>query len=210
MKQQLPLVLLSSLLLTGMGVCAQTFNDTERLRISTERAALEAGLNRENAACYQKFMVNNCLDEVKTLRRTLMADLRRQEILIDDQERKLKGAEQIQKIEDKASPEKQQAEADKRAEALRDFDARMERERQKNADRVQRESNEASNLETAAAKAKGNQNKQAGSTAKQAAAADEVKKYNERLEKAKERQARIAKDKASQSHPSSSPLPAPP
>ena len=210
MKKQLLLILMSSLSLFGGVVFAQTSNDAERLRISKERAVLEAGFNRENAACYQKFLVNNCLDEVKVRRQEAFTDLRRQEISIDDQERKAKGAEQLQKTEDKASLEKQQAEADKRAQALRDSDARMEREQQKNADRLKLESNEKSNLETAAAKAKDAQNKQAGRTAKQAAAAEEVKKYNERLEKAKERQARIAKDRAGQSSPSASPLPAPP
>ena len=139
-----------------------------------------------------------------------MADLRRQEISINDQERKARGAEQVQKTEDKASPEKQQQEADRRAEAMRDFEARMAREKQKNTDRLKLESNEKSNLETAVARAKGAQNKEAGRTVKQAAAAEELKKYNERLEKAKERQARIAKDKASQANPSANPLPAPP
>jgi len=210
MKKQLLLTLMSSLSLFGGVVFAQISNDAERLRISKERAVLEAGFNRENAACYQKFLVNNCLDEVKVRRHEAFTDLRRQEISIDDQERKAKGAEQLQKTEDKASLEKQQEEADRRAQAMRDSDARMERERQKNADRVKLESNEKSSLETAAAKAKDAQNKQAGRTAKQAAAAEEVKKYNERLEKAKERQARIAKNRTRQSSPSASPLPAPP
>jgi chromosome segregation ATPase len=208
MKKQL--ILMSSLWLSGGVVFAQTFNDAERLRISKERALLEAGFHREDAACYLKFMVNNCLDEVRIRRQEAFTDLRRQEMSIDNQERKAKGAEQLQKTEDKASLEKQQAEADTRAKAMRDTDARMERERQKNADRLKLESNEKSNLETAAAKAKDAQNKQAGRTAKQAAAAEEVKKYNERLEKAKERQARIAKDRASQSSPAARPLPAPP
>lgn len=210
MKKQLLLILLSSLLLSGATVLAQSFNDAERLRISNERAAFEAGFKRENSACYQKFLVNNCLDEVKIRRQEAMADLRRQEISINDQERKAKGAEQVQKTEDKASPEKQQDEADRRAQAMRDFDARMAREKQKNADRLKLESNEKSNLDAASAKAKGAQTKEAGRTAKQAAAADELKKYNERMEKAKERQARIAKDKASQTNPSANPLPAPP
>ena len=210
MKKQLLLVLFSSLMLPGMTTLAQISNDAERLRISTERAALEAGFIREDTACYQKFLVNHCLDEVKIRRREAMADLRRQENLINDQDRKAKGAEQIQKTEDKASPEKQQEEADKRAEAVRDFDARMARDRQKNADRLKLESDEKANLETAAARAKGAQNKETGRTAKQAAVAEELKKYNERLQKAKDRQARIAKDKASQANAPSNPLPASP
>lgn len=210
MKKKLLLTMLSSLSLSGVTVLAQTSNDIERLRISAERATLEVGSNSEIAACYQKFMVNNCLEEVKIRRSDAKADLRRQEISINDQERKARGSEQIQKTEDKASSEKQQAEADRRAEAMRDFEARMEREKQKNADRVKLESNEKASLEAAAAKASGAQSKNTGRTAKQAAAAEEVKKYNERLEKAKEREVRITKDKASQATPSAAPLPAPP
>ncbi|MBC7647838.1 MAG: hypothetical protein H7197_01765 [Vitreoscilla sp.] len=197
-------------LIVGLSAHAQTTNDAERLRISTSRAELESGFSREDTACYKKFLVNNCLDEVKIRRRDALADLRRQETSINDQERKAKGAEQIQKTEDKASPEKQQEEADRRAEALRDFDARMAREKQKNADRLKLESNEKANLEAAGARSKGAQDKQAGRTAKQAAAAEELKKYNDKMEKAKDRQARIARDKASQTSAPVAPLPAPP
>ena len=187
----------------------QANNDAERLRISNERAAFEAGFNREDAACYKKFFVNNCLDEVKVRRGDALADLRRQEILINDQERKARGAEQVQKTEDKASPEKQQQEADRRAEAMKDYEDRLARDRLKNADRIKAQSNEKANLDAAAARAKGAQDKEAGRTAKQIAAAEEVKKYNERLEKAKERQARMARDKASQTKPPADPLPPP-
>ena len=90
MKKQLLLILMSSLSLFGGVVLAQTSNDAERLRISKERAVLEAGFHRKDAACYQKFMVNNCLDEVKIRRQEALTDLRRQEISIDDQERKAK------------------------------------------------------------------------------------------------------------------------
>lgn len=207
MKKQLLSGLLSGLLLSSLNALAQTSNDAERLRISTERITLEAGFSREDTACYQKFLVNRCLDEVKIRRSEALADLRRQEISINDQERKARGAEQIQKTEDKASTEKQQQEADKRAEALRDFAARTARETEKNAARAAITSNEKANSEAAAARVKGAQDKQAGRNVKQAASAEEVKKYNERLEKARDRQARIARDKASQTKAPASPLP---
>lgn len=205
MKKQL----LSGLLLASLSVLAQTSNDAERLRITSERAALEESFGREDTACYQKFLVNNCLGEVKIRRRDALADLRRQEISINDQERKARAAEQIQKTEDKASPAKQQEEADKRAQALRDFDARVERDRQKNADRIKLESNEKANLDAAGARVKGAQDKASGRTARQAAAAQELRKYNEKLEKFKDRQARMAREKASQTKEPSTPLPAP-
>lgn len=210
MNNQLHLGLLSGLLLSSLTVLAQTSNDAERLRISNERAALEAGFSREDAACYQKFLVNNCLDEIKIRRRDAMADLRRQEISINDQERKARGAEQIQKTEDKASPEKQQQEADRRAEAIRDFADRTAREAEKNTARATAAANEKASLDATDARIKGAQAKDAGRTAKQAASAEEVKKYNERLQKAKDRQARIAREKASQTKTPANPLPVAP
>ncbi len=202
-------LLLSGLLLASLSVLAQTSNDAERLRITNERAALEEGFGREDTACYQKFLVNNCLGEVKIRRRDALADLRRQEISINDQERKARAAEQIQKTEDKASPARQQEEADKRAQALRDFDARVERDRQKNVARLKLESSEKANLDAAGARLKAAQDKASGRTARQAAAAEELKKYNEKLEKSKDRQARVAREKASQTKEPSKPLLAP-
>lgn len=206
MKKLIVPVLLSA----SLSVLAQASNDAERLRISTERSTLEAGFTREDTACYKKFLVNNCLDEVKARRRAALADLRRQEITINDQERKARGAQQIQKTEDKASPEKQKEAFDKRAQAVKDFEDRMARDKQKNADRKKLQANEKANRESSAARAKGAQDQQASRTAKEAGAAEELKKYNEKLEKAKQREARIAKDKASRTREPVAPLPVAP
>lgn len=182
--------------------------DTERARITTERAKLEAGFNVENAACYKKFLVNNCLDEVKLRRRDALADLRRQEIALNALDRRAKGAEQVKKTEGKSSPEKQQQDAEKRAAALQDIQARMDREKQKNADRAVAQSSEQRNSEALAKRVKGNQDKAVVRSGKQAAAAEEVKKFNERQENAKERQARRDRDKLNQTKPANS-LPVP-
>lgn len=211
MKIPPTLLLLAAWTVWGAGAQAQTTADAERLRIGTERAKLEASFTLEDTACYKKFLVNNCLGEVKIRRRETLADLRRQEISLDDQERKIKGAEQIQKTEDKASPEKQQQEADRRAEALKEYEARLEREKQKNADRATAQANEKANEKTnadaSAGRAKSSQDKAGARAIRQAATTEEVKKYSERLEKAKERQARYARDQASQTKPASKPLP---
>lgn len=209
MKNFAALGLLLAGIACGAGAQAQITADTERLRIGNERARLEASFTLEDTACYKKFLVNNCLDEVKVRRREALADLRRQEISLNDQERKTKGAAQIQKTEDKASPEKQQQDADRRAEALKEYEGRLEREKQKNAGRVTAQSNEKANADAAAGRVKSSQDKAGARASKQAATAEEVKKYNERLEKAKERQARYAKDQASQTKPGSKPLPTP-
>lgn len=194
---------------TAPGGATQMSSEAERARIGTERTRLEAGFTAEDTACYKKFMVNNCLDEVKVRRREAMADLRRQENSLNEQERKARGADQIQKTEDKASPEKQQEAADRRAAALKDFDDRMEREKQKNAGRVTTQSNEKANSDATAGRIKGSQDKASGRVSKQAATAEEVKKFNERQEKAKERQARHDRDQLNQTKPPAKSLPQP-
>ena len=202
-----------TLLLTCFGAKAQTGSaanrDAERLRISADRARLEAAFALEDAACYKRFLVNNCLDEVNVRRRDALADLRRQEILLNDQARKAKAAEQLQKTEDKTAPEKLQQEADKRAQAVKDLEDKTAREKQKNADREALQAGEKAKSAATADRIKSNQDKAAGRAAKQAAAAEELKKYNERQEQARERQARYARDKASQTKAPAQPLPAP-
>lgn len=188
---------------------AQVVRDGERDRINIERARLDAGFTSEDIACYKKFLTNKCLGEVKIRRDAVMADYRRQEISLDQQERKEKGAEQIRKTEEKSSAEKQQEAADRRATALKDNEARLEREKQKVADRATVKSNEKSNADAATNRLKDNQQKADSRKSKQTTSADEVRKFNERLEKAKERQSRYARDLANQSKPPANPLPAP-
>ncbi|MDB5848938.1 MAG: hypothetical protein JWP29_2690 [Rhodoferax sp.] len=75
--------------------------DAERSRIDAERKEVEARFKREEAVCYQKFAVNDCINKSSAVRRVALADLRRQEISLNDAERKRKGAEQVQRMEEK-------------------------------------------------------------------------------------------------------------
>ncbi len=183
--------------------------DVERTRINNARARLEAGFVTEEIACYKKFLVNRCLDEIKPRRRDAMADLRRQEVLLDELDRKARAAEQILKTEEKSSLEKQQDAADRRATSLKDFDDRMERDAQKKADRDTLKANEKTNVESAASRVTNNQQKASGRSTKKAESAEEVRKFNERLEKAKERQARHERDEAARTGPPAKSLPQP-
>ena len=197
-------------LIASFAALAQTGSDAARVRISAERSRLEATFALEDTACYKRFLVNNCLDESKVRHRDAMADLRRQEIVLNDEARKAKAAEQLQKIEDKSSPEQLQLEADKKAQAVKDFADRMARDKQKNVDYTTLQAGEKANAEASASRAKSNQDKQAKSASKQAAATEELRKYNERQAQSKERQARNARDKASQTKAPAQPLPAQP
>ena len=190
-------------------VYIQATPDIDRARINRERMQLDAAFAAENAACYRKFMVNNCLSEVKERGRGLMADLRRQELSINEQERKARAADQVFKTEQKGSLEKQEEAAERRAASLKEFDERMARETHKSADRAIMQSNEKSNSDAAADRAKSNAAKVAPRTQKQAVAAQEARKFNERQEKARERQEQHDRDQAGHTSPAAKPLPRP-
>ena len=200
----------ASLMMVCLGLQAQTSTDADMLRITTERTRLEAGFTLEDTACYKKFLVNRCLDEVKARRRDALADLQRQEIVLNAEARKVKAADQFQKIEDKSSPEKLRQEADKQVQAAKDFDDRMARDKQKYADRASLQAGEKASAKASAGRVKSNQDKAAARTAKQTGEAEELRKYNERQSLAKERQARYARDKASLTKTPAKPLPAQP
>ncbi|MGH8831870.1 MAG: hypothetical protein ACREXV_12370 [Polaromonas sp.] len=163
----------------------------------------------EDAACYKRFAVNNCLNEVNTRRREAMADLRRQEISLNDEERRIRGAEQIRKIEEKSSPEKQQEAADRRAKAQQDHQSRLDREKQKQQERATTQSNEKANREASVEKLKGHQQQARARVDKQAAAAEEAKKFNQRQKEAQERRAQHESERLKRVKPPAKSLPLP-
>lgn len=71
----------------------------ERARIAGERTQIEVRFTEAERGCYRRFAVNDCLNEVRAARRTALADLRRQEILLNDEERRRKAGEALQRLE---------------------------------------------------------------------------------------------------------------
>lgn len=74
-------------------------------RIARQRGEVEAVYKADEQACYQKFAVNDCLRQARSLRRQAMADLKRQETSVNDAERRRKGAERQRAIEERAQAE---------------------------------------------------------------------------------------------------------
>ena len=209
MKSWTGLTLLLVCVSTTAQIGSVPYEGAERLRISTERSRLEAAQAIDETACYKRFWVNDCLQEVKERSRDALADLRRQEIVLNDEVRKAKAAEQLQKIEDKSAIEKLQFEADQRAKAVRDFEERMARDKQKTADREALQSGEKANKDAATDRVNKSKEKARARIAKQAAEDEARKKYNERLKQSSDRRARSLKDKADQSKTPARPLPVP-
>ena len=195
--------------LTHHSNAALISENSERARIGAERAQAESVFLAQESDCYRKFLVNKCLDEIKVSRREVLGDLKRQEISLDAEIRRAKAADQIQKTEEKASFANQQEKEAKRVDALKNTESRLERERNKQADRLILKSNEKLNQNDSMNRIKNSQEKISAQTAKQVGSAEEVKKFNDRQEKAKQRQARHDRDQLNQTQPIVKSLPLP-
>lgn len=73
----------------------------ERERIAEQRRAIDARHAQERTACYQRFAVEDCLRESRQRLRHQTDDLRRQESALNDTQRKRRGAEQLQRLDEK-------------------------------------------------------------------------------------------------------------
>ena len=83
----------------------------ERARIAAERHAVEQQFAADETECRERFAVTACLDDAKAKRRGALAELKRQELVLDDAERKRKAADRLLAVE------RRRAEAAARAEA---------------------------------------------------------------------------------------------
>ena len=183
--------------------------DAERTRIAAERVRLESGFLTEDAACYQRFFVNSCLDDVNTRRRETLAALRTQEIVLNEQERKLRGAEQIRRIEEKASAESQQQQADQRAKAASNDQSRLNGQKEKQQSRTKAQAAEQANSEARAERLRANQQKKQARSDRQAAEAAETARYDARQKEAEARRAQNAREQLQRAKPTAKPLPLP-
>lgn len=73
----------------------------QRERIGQTRVQINAQFRAREIGCYQRFAVNDCLNESRRTERELLADLRRQEILINDAQRKRRAAWQLLRADER-------------------------------------------------------------------------------------------------------------
>ena len=184
-------------------------SDAQRAAIAAERGRLEAGFLNEDTACYKKFAVNNCLENVNAKRRAVMADLRRQEILLNDEQRKSKAEQQIRKRQEKLSSESLQQDNDRRTKAVEDFKGRQGRDQENVQQRNAAVANEAAVRDANAARLENHQKKIQARAQKQVIAVQKEKKFKERQMRAQERRAQHETDYAKRVKPASKPLPLP-
>jgi len=73
----------------------------EHQRIEQRRAELTRTLDEQESACANLFAVNACLADVQSRRREAMAELRRQEAILHDSERKRRSEEALGRTQEK-------------------------------------------------------------------------------------------------------------
>lgn len=102
----IPILLLTALTVSAQGEAEETIASreaAEHQRIRTSRVDALAQFAARDAQCYQRFAVNDCLAEVRVQRRDLLSDLRRQEISLNEAQRKRRAAAQLLRSDDRAS-----------------------------------------------------------------------------------------------------------
>jgi hypothetical protein len=181
----------------------------ERARIAAYRKTIEEAFATEQAQCYKKFAVNDCLQESRVRRRDALADLRRQEVSLNDAQRKKKGAEQVRKVEEKVSAESTQRTQEQRQKA-EDSQARRQLEAEDNAARRARMKEEEPAKRARQQRETQRHSEDAAARAKLAGEAPaNARRYEDKLQDAAEYKADREKKNAKKTKPPAKPLPAP-
>lgn len=181
----------------------------ERRRIDTARADIERAFAAARAACYRVFFVNSCLDDADEQRRSGLSGLRRQEILLNDQDRKEKAAAQLRKLQEKARPESLPRDADagatptRRDQAIRSTEPKPPTAREASP-RPPPESGRSAD------RAKISRDKADARAAKSASEASQTQEFVERQNQAQERRKEHEQSQRNRTKPAARPLPAPP
>ena len=170
----------------------------QRSRIQADRTREEGKYQTQELACYAKFAVNDCLREVRVRRREALDKLRRQDIAINDAERKRKSLEQIERINEKSSVQRMEEESERRLEALKAQQERNERINQKTADAIKQK---AGHVDDQVTQKSSVQSRPAGDITK------DLKQYNEKQKEAQEHRASQLKSNQEKTGASSKSLP---
>ena len=168
---------------------AEAHRKAEHERIRSEREAIKARQVKAEAACYQRFAVEDCLREVRAEVRDALARLRSQEIELNDAERKEKAADRLKAIEEKQRPLPAPPAATNASETL---------PRKPSAASAQRGQEAASRAEKQGGRANRQGDEQAVRSAQSAERAAKARLHREQaLQAAQERRVRVEKAAAS-------------
>jgi hypothetical protein len=182
----------------------------ERERIKAERSQMEAEYSQSLRACYQKINVNSCKDDAFKIRLKKTNVLRAQERVLNDQDRKQRGAAALQSIEEKNSLEAQTEGAERRARSAQQHLDKLESNLEKNEARLEKEAREAENLEKNAQRQLELSERQRAHQEKANAAKAEREKHLQKMQAAKEHREQVERNRVQRGTPGAAPLPVQP
>lgn len=182
--------------------------DVERARIESQRQQMQREFDIQVGDCYAKFAVNRCLNQVNIKHREGLADLRRQEISMNDDERKKRGAEQIRRVEEKLSATSRQKQLDEKAQMLSEYQQQSIRQ-QRLEKRPEKPSSPETQLEESPPDKKA-QREQRSSDRRFAPNIDKTEQYLSRQREARERRIKHDADASKKPASKAKPLPVPP
>ena len=112
---------------------------TDRDRINGERRAADAQYDKVVALCEKRFLVTPCVNEAKAQRRTVKDDLQRQEVNVDDRERRARASDAVTRVAERNSAAEQQTRAVKSQRAVSDDAQRQARAKERAEQTAERE-----------------------------------------------------------------------
>jgi hypothetical protein len=200
-----PLSFLALLIAAGATWAQPAGDGAQRARIGAERNQAEARLAAEEAACYKKFAVNDCLKEARSRTRERLAELRRQEIVLNDAERKRRAVERQLDLEERQQDKQRQDKSAERAEAAARQQEKKETLEQRAAERARGPASAP-----AAARAPTPRKPSLSRNTPRPDTAEALRLTQERQEEAKKRAERVARRQAEAARSGVKPLPVAP
>ena len=93
-----------ALVVLGLRIAAShAAEPTELARINTERAAIEATRIERERDCQTRFAVTRCVEDARQAHRLALAELRRQQVVIDEAERRQRASERVDELANRAA-----------------------------------------------------------------------------------------------------------
>jgi hypothetical protein len=211
---------IAAILLALAVLPAQAQDDgQERARIASERSAAEARFAESERACRARFAVTDCVNRVRQERNAILGDLRRQEMVLNEAERRRAAAERQRELDERNSAANQRAAAERRERAMQDQKDRQARAAEKAAARAADQAERAANpprrqrahqgVVEPQGRVRGERETKAPAVTA-AEAAENRRKHEERLREATQHKAEVLERAARRSKPAASGLPTPP
>lgn len=101
-RRQIWAVLALAVVMTSAGAEQPVADKSQREDLARRRAAVQADAQAGRESCYQQFAVTACIERIEAWRREELDHIRRQEVALNDQERKARAAGRVSAIESKS------------------------------------------------------------------------------------------------------------